>query len=72
MVYRYGILCKLREKSVIARDYRIFHSKLVGINKVKKNDRLENRTKNEIKYELFCVVFVYCRKIEKVLKSLDL
>lgn len=27
--------------------------------------------KNEIKYELFHVVFVYCRKIEKVLKSLD-
>lgn len=72
MVYRYGILCKLREWSVIARDYRTFRSKLVGINKAKKNDCLENRTKNEIKYELFCVVFVCCRKMRKVLKSLDL
>lgn len=72
MVYRYGILCKLREKSVIARDYRIFHSKLVGINKAEKTDCVKNTMKNEIKYELFHVVFVYCRKIEKVLKSLDL
>lgn len=72
MVYRCGILCKPREKSVIARDYRAFHSEIAGNNKAKKNDCLENRTKNEIKHELFCVVFVYCRKKGKVLKSLDL
>lgn len=36
MVYRCEILCKLREWSVIARDYMIFHSKLAGIDKAKK------------------------------------
>ena len=48
----YGILCKLREWSVIARDYRIFHSKLVGINKAKKMTalKIERRTKLNTNY----------------------
>lgn len=50
----------------------MFNSEIVGNNKAKKNDCLENRTKNEIKHELFYVVFVYCRKMRKVLKNLDL
>ena len=52
MVYRYGILCKLREWSVIARDYRIFHSKLAGINKAKKltSFKIEQKTKLNTNY----------------------
>lgn len=52
MVYRYGILCKLREWSVIARDYRTFRSKLVGINKAKKMTalKIERRTKLNTNY----------------------
>lgn len=52
MVYRCGILCKLREKPVIARDYRIFHSKLVGINKVKNltSFKIERKTKLNTNY----------------------
>jgi len=52
MVYRYGILCKLREKSVIARDYRVFHSEIVGIDKVKKMTalKIERKTKLNTNY----------------------
>lgn len=52
MVYRCVILCKLREKPVIARDYRIFHSKLVGINKVKNltSFKIERKTKLNTNY----------------------
>lgn len=52
MVYRYGILCKLREWSVIARDYRIIHSKIVGNNKAKKMTalKIERRTKLNTNY----------------------
>lgn len=48
MVYR----CKLREKSVIAMDYRIFHSELVGINEVKKLTafKIEQKTKLNTNY----------------------
>ena len=47
MVYRYEILCKLREKSVIARDYGLILSKIVGINDVKKlhTMKIQRRTK---------------------------
>lgn len=52
MVYRYVILCKLREKSVIARDYRAFHNEIVGINKVKKMTalKIEQKTKLNTNY----------------------
>ena len=52
MVHRRGILCKLREWSVIARDYRIFHSKLAGINKAKKltSFKIERKTKSNTNY----------------------
>ena len=48
----YGILCKLREKPVIARDYRVFHSKLVGFNKAKKltSFKIERKTKLNTNY----------------------
>lgn len=36
MVYRCKILCKLREQPVMARNYKIIHSKIVGNNKAKK------------------------------------
>lgn len=52
MVYRYVILCKLREKSVIARDYREFHSEIVGNNKAKKMTalKIERKTKLNTNY----------------------
>lgn len=59
MVYRYGILCKLREKPVIARDYRIIPSKIVGdMNEIKQEQNVFTMY-SEILCELFCMIFLY-------------
>lgn len=56
MVYRCGILCKLREKPVIARDYKLIPSKIVGINDVNKEEHIVLVKCNEINHELLYVI----------------
>ena len=52
------MLCKLREWSVIVRDYEIFHSKLVGINKAKKLTSFKIERNTKLNTNSLCSIYV--------------